>query len=84
MHEGEGEFDNDFVLDVIVANYATSTIGVFLGYENGMFEKITVYPLGYGSHLFFTIVGDFDNDRKLDFAAANNGTDSLNAFLQTC
>ena len=29
-------------------------------------------------------VGDFNNDRKLDIAVANNGTDSLNILLQTC
>jgi hypothetical protein len=38
----------------------------------------------YDARPFSVVIGDFNNDRKLDFAVANNGTDNLNIFLQTC
>jgi hypothetical protein len=30
------------------------------------------------------VVGDFNNDTKLDFAVVKEGTDSLTILLQTC
>jgi hypothetical protein len=42
------------------------------------------FAVGYGSHPFMVIVDDFNNDAKLAFAVANNGTDNLDIFLQTC
>ncbi len=29
-------------------------------------------------------VGDFNNDRKIDFAVVNEGTDNLKVLLETC
>jgi hypothetical protein len=77
-----GDFNYDTFLDIIVANYGTSNVGIFLGYGNGTFEDLINYPIGNGSLPFSVSVGDFNNDRKLDFAVANNGTDNLEIFLQ--
>ncbi len=41
-------------------------------------------PLGYGSRPFSVLVGGFNGDQTLDFAVANDGTDSLYILLQTC
>jgi hypothetical protein len=79
-----GDFDNDTILDIVVANYGTNNVGVLRGRGNNTFANIVLIPLEYGSHPFFIVIGDFNNDRKLDFAVANNGTDSLYIFLQTC
>lgn len=77
-----GYFNNDKKLNIIVAKYGIHSVGVFLGVGNGTFGGMTSFAVGYGSHPFMVAVGDFSNDGKLDFAVANNGTDSLDIFLQ--
>jgi len=78
------DFNNDTILDIIVANYGSNNLGIFLGHGDGTFVGMTLIPLEYRSHTFMVLVGDLNNDRKLDFAVAHNGTDSLHIFLQTC
>ena len=78
------DFDNDNILDIIVANYGTNTVDILRGYGDGSFTSPIVFPLKYGSHPFAVVVGDFNSDKKLDFAVANEGTDNLNIFVQTC
>ncbi|CAF5023391.1 unnamed protein product [Rotaria magnacalcarata] len=78
------DIDNDNVKDIIVANYGTSNIGVLLGRGDGTFEKSTPLGTKYGSHPFWIGIGDFNKDKKLDFAIANNGTTSIHILLQTC
>jgi hypothetical protein len=79
-----GDFNNDTILDIIVANYGTNNLCVLLGLGNGTFASLILFSMNYGSHPFSVVVGDFNSDKKLDFAVANDGTDSLNIFLQTC
>ncbi|CAF3788952.1 unnamed protein product [Rotaria sp. Silwood1] len=79
-----GDINNDTLEDVVIVNYDHNTLGVFLGYGNGTFASIILFPLEYGSNPFSIVIGDFNNDRKLDIAVANSGTDSLNILLQTC
>ena len=78
------DFNNDTIPDIVVANYGSNNLGIFLGYGDGTFAEMILVSLEYGSRPFFVLVGDFNNDRKLDFAVANNGTDSLYILLQTC
>jgi len=80
-----GDLNNDAILDIVVANSGTNNVVILIGYGNGTFNtSILPFPLGYGSQPFFVVVGDFNNDRKLDLAVANTGTDSLYILLQTC
>ncbi len=79
-----GDFSNDLILDIIVAFYDTNNVGVLLGYGDGTFADAILIALGYNSLPFLVLVADFNNDRKLDFAVGNNGSDSLAIFLQTC
>jgi hypothetical protein len=78
------DFNNDTILDIAVSNHGSDNVGVLLGYGDGTFENMIRFSMEYGSGPFSVVVGDFNNDRKLDFAVANNGTDSLQIFLQTC
>jgi hypothetical protein len=79
-----GDFNNDLILDNIVAFYDTNNIGVLLGYGNDTLGNAVLIALEYNSHPFLVVVADFNNDRKLDFAVANNASDSLQFFLQAC
>jgi hypothetical protein len=79
-----GDFNNDTILDIVVANYGSNNIGVFLGDNNGTFDNIIPFSIGYGTRPFSVVVGDFNNDRKLDSVVANHDTDSLHILLQTC
>jgi hypothetical protein len=78
------DFNNDTILDIIVANYGNNKLGIFLGHGDGTFGNVILFSMKYESHPFSLIVGDFNSDKKMDVAVANNGTDSLNIFLQTC
>ncbi|CAF1395915.1 unnamed protein product, partial [Adineta steineri] len=79
-----GYFNNDNKLDIAVVNYNNNKLGVFFGQGNGIFDTIILFSMPYGSHPFSVVIGDFTSDGKMDFAVANNGTDNLNVFLQTC
>jgi hypothetical protein len=78
------DFDNDTIIDIIVANYGSNDVGVLRGLGNGIFAVPMMFSNGYGSHPFSVVIGDFNNDRKVDFAVANDGFDNLNILLQTC
>lgn len=79
-----GDFDNDGLHDIIVAFYTTNEIGVFISYGDNTFKDMFVISADFGSQPFLVVVSDFDNNRKLDFAVANEGTDNLHIYLQTC
>ena len=79
-----GDFNNDTILDIVVANYRSNSLGVLLGNGDGTFIEMILFPLEYGSRPFSVLLGDFNNDRKVDCTVANQGSDSLNILLQTC
>ena len=79
-----GDFNSDTILDIVVANYGTNHLDVLLGYGDGTFGNLTSWSLAYDDNPFFVVIDDFNSDNKLDFAVANEGSDSLKIFLQTC
>jgi hypothetical protein len=78
------DLNNDTIIDIVVANYGPNNLGIFLGHGDGTFSEMIPISLEYESRPFSVLIGDFNNDRKLDLAVANNGTDSLHILLQTC
>jgi hypothetical protein len=76
-----GDFNNDNQLDITVANYGTSNIGIFLGYGNGTFVSQVTYSTGYGSYPYSIAVSDFNNDSRLDIVVANYWPDNIGIFL---
>ncbi|CAF1004991.1 unnamed protein product [Rotaria sordida] len=72
-----GHFNNDSHLDLAVANYGTSNIGILLGYENGTFSNVTTYSTGDDSYPLSLIVGDFNNDSLTDIIVANSMADNI-------
>src|SRR5262249_9690563 len=53
-----GHFNADTTLDLVVANYSSSTISVLLGNSDGTFQAAQSYPTGSGPRS--VAVGDFD------------------------
>ncbi|CAF0890611.1 unnamed protein product [Adineta steineri] len=75
------DFNNDKQLDIVVANYGTNNIGIFLGYGNGTFSSQTTYSTGDNSQPFSVTIGDFNNDQQLDIVVANFGANNIGIFL---
>ncbi|CAF4675763.1 unnamed protein product, partial [Rotaria sp. Silwood2] len=76
-----GDFNNDNQLDIVVTNSGTDTVGVFLGYGNGSFEKQETYFIGASSRPSYVALGDFNNDQQLDIAVSNTGTYNISIFI---
>ena len=66
-----GDFNNDSRPDIVVANFGTFNIGVFLGLNNGTFMSQITYSTGSNSYPMSIAVGDFNNDSRLDIVTAN-------------
>jgi flagellar hook assembly protein FlgD len=68
-----GDFNGDGKLDLLTAN-TNKTISVLLGNGDGTFQNALNFPGGVSSVILSPVgisVGDFNGDRKLDFAVAN-------------
>ncbi|CAF0849676.1 unnamed protein product [Adineta ricciae] len=75
-----GDFNNDNWMDVVVVNCVTNSIGIFINTGNGSFAHQVTYSTGSGSWPMAVIVDDFNEDRCLDIAVANNGANSIGIF----
>jgi hypothetical protein len=76
-----GDFNQDNQLDIAIAESGNDSVSILLGYGNGSFAVQTTYSTGDGSRPFAIGVGYFNNDNRLDFAVANEGTDSISVFI---
>ena len=72
-----GHFNNDTILDIAIANSATNTIGILLGYGNRMFSSVTTYSTGDDSNPLSLAVGDFNNDSRTDIVVANSNANNV-------
>jgi len=73
------DFNNDTLLDIVVANYLDNTVSVLLGYGNGSFADQTTYSIGIGP--LSVAAGDFNKDNRLDIAVANIGDNNVGVLL---
>ena len=76
-----GDFNKDGRLDIAVTNLNTSNVGILFGIEIPNFRSFGAYSTGSAAHPRYVVVGDFNNDTKLDIAVANSGTDSVGVLL---
>ncbi len=72
-----GDFNRDGKLDLVAANYSSSSVSVLLGNGNGTFQPKVDYAVDYSASS--VAVGDFNNDGKLDLVvtAVGNGVSVL-------
>ena len=75
-----GDFNNDNIMDIAVANYRQDNVGVFIGKGDGTFQSQIKYATGYLSMPTFIIVDDFNNDNHLDIAVSNKNNDNIGIF----
>ncbi|CAF1397735.1 unnamed protein product [Adineta ricciae] len=64
------DYNNDTFLDVTVANHYSSNVGIFLGFNNGLFDDLEMFSVGYGALLISVVSSDFNNDIRTDSATA--------------
>jgi hypothetical protein len=73
-------FNDDTLVDIVVANYGTNSVDVFLAHGNGTFANPILISLG-SSHPLSIAVEDFNKDGQLDIAVANSWSNNINVFL---
>jgi Bacterial Ig-like domain (group 3)/FG-GAP-like repeat len=78
-----GDFNNDGVQDLAVANANDDTVSILLGNGDGTFTEAAGSPVsvGVGSFPFFMAVADFNQDGSADLAVVN-GRDNSVSFLE--
>ncbi len=81
-----GDFNNDNISDIAVANSGTSNILLLYGYGygNGTFANETSYSLGYGYQPYSVAVKDFNQDNWVDIATACYGTNHVEILIKMC
>ncbi|CAF4329243.1 unnamed protein product, partial [Adineta steineri] len=72
-----GDFNNDSILDIVVANFRIDNVAIFLGYDNGNFTNAVTYSTGQNSDPSAIVIADFNYDNQLDLAIANSGTSNV-------
>ena len=75
------DFDNNGVMDLVVANSSTNTVGVLLGNGAGSFAPAVSYPSG--AQPAAVAVGDFNNDGKPDIAIVNRQDNTISVLIGT-
>jgi hypothetical protein len=78
-----GDFNNDGIQDLVVANANDDTLTILLGNGDGTFTQAGGSPVsaGIGSFPFFIAVADLNNDGNADLAVVN-GRDNTVTFLE--
>lgn len=69
--------DDDHQIDIAVANYGTSNIRIFFGYEKGDFRREETYSTGTDSYPTSIALVDFNHDNHTDIVVTNRGTDNI-------
>ena len=70
------DLNNDHLLDIIVANYGTNSIGIFLGDGKGQLTSYLTLSLGASRPLSLDL-GHFNDDNEWDIALVTNSTFSM-------
>ncbi|CAF3917343.1 unnamed protein product, partial [Rotaria sordida] len=76
-----GDLNNDTNLDIVLANYGTSNLGVLFGYGNGNFENQMILSNGLTPHPTSITIGDFNGDSVVDIAVADDDGMHLDMLL---
>ena len=73
-----GDFNGDGQTDVVVTDFGTQTLNVFLGKGNGTFQPAITYA---AANVGAVAEADFDGDGKPDIVLGNFGTSNISVLL---
>jgi hypothetical protein len=75
-----GDLDGDGRLDLVTANYSSSTVSVLRGNGDGSFQSGANYATG--SNAIAVAVGDLNGDGRPDLVSANHSANTVSVLLQ--
>ena len=76
------DFNGDGILDMAISNDMSNTVAIYLGNGNGTFQTPTqqdIYPTA--ADTYNILVGDVNNDGKLDLVTGNVTSQSISVLL---
>jgi Bacterial Ig-like domain (group 3)/FG-GAP-like repeat len=76
-----GDFNNDGILDVAVANAKDNTVSILLGNGDGTFTVSAGSPVPTGAFPFYLAVADFNGDGAADIAVSNESDSTVSVLL---
>ncbi|CAF4120732.1 unnamed protein product [Adineta steineri] len=75
------DFNQDKQLDIVVANYGTSNIEIFIGFNNGTFDSMITYSTEINLAPYCVTVAYLNNDSFIDIVVANSNTNNIMIFF---
>jgi hypothetical protein len=76
-----GDFNNDGILDLAVANANDDTVSILLGNGDGTFTPSTGSPVSTGVFPLYLTVADFNGDGAADIGVSNEGDNTVTVLL---
>ncbi|UJR09498.1 hypothetical protein I4U23_013736 [Adineta vaga] len=76
------DLNNDYYMDIAIANSGNDNIGIFYGFNNGTFTNQIIYSTGLNSKPNLMNKGDFNRDNKIDLIIINSEMNNLIIFEQ--